>query len=46
LLAAYQHRDWIQLNHLLEQLDIACDSYAETKIKMLLKALVPEMLEG
>ena len=45
-LAAYQHRDWIQLNHLLEQLDIACDNYTEVKIKTLLKALVPEMLEG
>lgn len=45
LLAVHRSNDWKKLTDTLEQLAKACDNYAESEIKKVLKHLVPELKE-
>jgi FlaA1/EpsC-like NDP-sugar epimerase len=45
LLAVHRSNDWELLSDTLTQLAVACDNYAESEIKKVLKVLVPELNE-
>lgn len=45
LLAEHRPTDWQQLNYALDDLNHSIDNYAEQQIKLILKLLVPEMID-
>lgn len=45
LLAEHRHNNWASLSETLAKLATACDNYADSEMKVVLKILVPEMNE-